>query len=187
MNSNKDKDNYYRLLERLIKYKYCSNKAYAYFKRQNNYLVIPSILITSFCSISSFLSSSEYLSNNVKNIFILLVGILSSISAMMQTISNNCEYNIKYKAFQKAANSYDDLITSVKFEMDFVNESNFIVNTEQEILKIKKENPYCVPEWINDKYDSNQFIQEKEIQKSRNIKFYHSMDETTNLLDSSII
>jgi len=106
---------------------------------------------------------------------------------MMQTISNNCEYNIKYKAFQKAANSYDDLITSVKFEIDFANDSNFMVNIEKDILKIKKENPFCVPEWINEKYDSNQFIQEKEIQKSKNIKFYHSMDETTNLLDSSRI
>ena len=184
MNSSSSKEKYATVLERLIKYKYCSNEAYAYYKRQNNYLVMPSILLTSFCSISSFLSSSEYLSNNVKNIFILLVGILTSISAMMQTISNNCEYNVKYKAFQKASNEYDDLITSVKFEIDFSNDSNFMENIEQSILKIKKDNPFCVPEWINEKFDSNKLIQEKEIKKSKNIKFYNSIGESSNLLNS---
>ena len=37
----------------------------------------------------------------------------------MQTISSSCEYNIKYAAFLKAANGYDDLITTVRFEIDF--------------------------------------------------------------------
>ncbi len=177
-----DKIVYQSILNRLIKYKYCSNQAYEYYKKRNNYLVIPSILMTSFCSISSFLSTSDYLTSNVKNVFLLMVAILTSLSSLMQTISSTCEYNIKYAAFLKATNGYDDLITSIRFEMDFHNNSSFIEEIEEAILKIKEENNYCVPEWINSNYDKNKYLQELELNKSNNIKFSATLDETTSLI-----
>lgn len=176
---------YSTLLNRLIKYKYCSNKSYEYYKKKNNYLVIPSIIITSFCSISSFLSTSELLSTDVKNTFLLLVAILTSLSSLMQMLSSTCGYNIKYTAFLKAANGYDDLITLARFEIDFQNNLDFIKEIEQKILKIKEENNYCVPEWINSQYDLDKLIQKKELSKVNNINFYNTLDETTQLINDS--
>jgi len=180
-----DKIIYQSILNRLIKYKYCSNQSYEYYKNRNNYLVIPSILMTSFCSISSFLSTSDYLNSNMKNVFLLLVAVLTSLSSLMQTISSTCEYNIKYAAFLKAVNGYDDLITATRFEMDFHNNHSFLEEIEQSILKIKEENNFCVPEWINSKYDKDKYLQEKELNKSTNINICTTLDENNPLIPSA--
>jgi len=116
---------------------------YKYSARKYNYynllITIPSIGITSLSSIFSFLSSSEYLSTDVKNYCVISVAMLTTISAMLQTISSSCEFSVKKLKFTEAAQQFNHVSDRVFFERKFPNEENFIDDVEKEIEKIKSQ------------------------------------------------
>lgn len=152
-NSNKEKS-CNKLLIRLRKYRYTHNVASNYYGRMNIILILPAIIITGFSSIASFLSTSESVGDDLKQVFSILVGVLASISTMMQSFSSSLGYNTKQEMFRKAADEYDKLMVKTKFEILNPDEADFFAKIEQEIAKVQNSCKYLPPQWILDKWAS---------------------------------
>ena len=56
------------------------------YSRYSNYMTFPAVMITSVASIFSFLSTSQFVSPEVKDYSIVTVAILSTIASTLQTI-----------------------------------------------------------------------------------------------------
>ena len=128
-----------RLKEKIEKlerdYKYSARR----FGFLNQALFIPSIAITSLSSIFSFMSSSNFVSPENKNICILIVAILTSLATMLQTINSSCEYSVKKTKFIEASQKFNMLSDKIFFEMVNENEKDFIDTIEKEIQEIKNQ------------------------------------------------
>lgn len=160
--------NYESLKKRLKKQRFTHNLAGKYYGSLYQKLTIPTIVITGLVSMGGFLASSEILSDEVKNAFTITVGILGSISTIIQSVLHSCEYATKKKMFEQAADDYDKLLTKLNFlyfqSCSATNESlNFISELstfEEEILDIKNKCIYLPPlsiieKWIAHKNSSN--------------------------------
>ncbi len=138
------------LLSRLKKERYLNQKASSYYDKLQFRFTIPSILITALSGIASFLGTSTLVSNDTQNILNISVGVFTSLSSLMQSISASCGYDSKKEDFKKAANEYNNLINKVKFEIDNPNENldDFFNNIESEIEDIQKKCGKLPPLWI---------------------------------------
>ena len=165
---------YESLKKRLKKQRFTHNLAGKYYGSLYQKLTIPTIVITGLVSMGGFLASSEILSDEVKNGFTITVGILGSISTIIQSILHSCEYATKKKMFEQAADDYDKLLTKLEFlylqsqsqpethsetneTLDFNNE---LTTFEEEILNIKNKCIYLPPlsiieKWRKHKKSSN--------------------------------
>lgn len=148
------RNNYQHLLDLLEKKKFIYNSAGDYYRQMNYYFVIPSILITTLSSIFAFLSTSNIIENKQQDIFIILVGIFTAFSTMMQSISNSVGYATKKEIFLSAADQYDKNIIKITFEINNPSDENLIKVIEEDIKKIE-ENCKCLPpNWIISKWDN---------------------------------
>lgn len=105
----------------------------------NRLMTVPSIVITSASSIFSFLSSSEFVDDTFKNYCIISVAMLTTVSAMLQTINSSCEFSVKKLKFLEATHSFNHLSDRIFFEIQDANEENFVDDIEKEIQKIKND------------------------------------------------
>lgn len=105
----------------------------------NRLMTIPSIIITSVSSIFSFLSSSEFVNEKFKNYCIISVALLTTISAMLQTINSSCEFSVKKIKFLEATHSFNHLSDKIFFEIQNADEENFVSEIEKEVEKIKND------------------------------------------------
>ena len=129
---NKNKNKFYAMmLERLKKQKWIHNSTASHFSSLQKYVMYPSVIITAFSSIASFLSTSDVVSDKVKTVFSISVGIFASGSTLLQSISSNCNYATKAELHRNAAEEYDKLITKVQFEIEMPNEKDFVENMEK--------------------------------------------------------
>lgn len=140
---------------RLKKERFINNQSNSYYSKLNNRFVIPGIVITGLSSVVSFMSSSDMLEENEKTGFSLTVGVLTSIAAIVQSMSASFGFQVKADAFATCADAYDSLITKVEFEIANPNEDfdDFSNQLEQEILKIKANCKYLPPLHINELWD----------------------------------
>lgn len=143
---------YKKLQRRILKLKYVHSKSSVYYEKMNFYLFGPSITITAISSIGSFLSTSSFISESTQNIFGISVGVMASISAMMQSVASACKYNVKMEAHRTAAEQYDRLLTRLQFEMEVPNEKDFVNKFETEILDVQNKCNYFPPQFIIDSY-----------------------------------
>lgn len=158
-NNDTDKINnkvYDYLLEQLKKNRYVSSKSSEYYRIMNLKMVIPSLVMTSIAGIVSFISSSDIL-NDTKNYLSISVGVVSSLSALIQSVNTNMGFSTKCEIFQKCADEYTKLITKVEFEILAPNENyqDFINYIEEEINKIQQSCKYYPPQFIIDEYMKN--------------------------------
>ena len=107
------------------------------YSRYSNYMTFPAVMITSVASIFSFLSTSQFVSPEVKDYSIVTVAILSTIASTLQTIGASCEFNVKSLKFREASHEFDKLTDKIFFEMENPNEENFIDKIEKQIEVIK--------------------------------------------------
>lgn len=128
-------------LEVLKRKYYHSGKKY---NKLNNLLIVPSIILTSSASIFSFLSTSDMISKEKQNDYLLTVAIITALSTLLQTINGACQFGIKKERFSRAANEFDSLVDKISFEIIEPNEDNFNDIIEEEIKKIK-DNCYYLP------------------------------------------
>jgi hypothetical protein len=144
------------LLSQLKKHRYIYSKSSEYYRIMNLRMIIPSLMMTSFAGIVSFISTSD-ISNETKNYLNISVGIISSLSALIQSINSNIGFSSKYEIFQKCSDEYNKLITKVEFEMLAPNENyqEFINKIEEEINKIQQSCKYFPPQFIIDDYIKN--------------------------------
>lgn len=142
--------------KRLEREKYINNYASNYYSAMQQRFTIPGILITGISSVASFLATSDMLNNGTKFGFSVGVGILTAGATILQSIASSFGFGARKDAFQKAADSYDDLITKIEFEICNPNERfmDFCDDLEEAILKIKNDCSFLPPLFIMAKYEA---------------------------------
>lgn len=168
---NKKKHDFYRKIYRRIKELIrIHSESSAYFGKMDKYIFGPSIFITCLSSIASFLSTSELVHDNLQIVFGISVGVLASISALLQSVGSAYRYSAKEEAHRQAAEDYNKLSVKVKFEMVMPNEEHFVDQLESQILEIQHKCNYFAPQFIIDKHQSllsnkynNQLKEEEDI------------------------
>ena len=130
----------------------------------NLYLLIPSLLLGSISSILSFVSSSSSFKTSDKNYFAISVGIIATITTLLQSINSTIGFSIKNELFEKAANEYAKLIIKVEFEMLAPNEKHqeFVNFIEEQMNKIQQSCKYFPPQFILNDYLKNKEKLDKE-------------------------
>lgn len=155
----RDKKNkiYHYLLDQLRKNKYIYSKSSEYYRYMNLKMVIPCLFLSSVASIISFVSSSGSIADTSKNYFALSVGIIASLSTLIQSINSNVGFATKNELFEKCADEYAKLIIKVEFEMLAPNEhyQEFVNDIEEQINKIQQSCKYFPPQFIIDQYIKN--------------------------------
>ena len=136
-----------RLQERLNMQYRLHARASKYYEYLNLKFIGPAILISAFSSIASFLGTAGFMSTDARNYFGVCVGILTTISTMLQSISGSCSFNTKRDSFLAAADEYGKLITMVEFELAMPNEDKheFFDRIEAAILEIQAKCKFIPP------------------------------------------
>lgn len=161
-----------RTLQSLLKQKKrVYNEAGSYYSKLNLYIVVPSIFITTLSSIFAFLSTSDIIEKDTQNVFLILVGVLSAISTMCQSISSSVGYGTRKEMFLNAADNYDKNLIEIMFltsEDDYnsngnnnndndndTNTKEIIEKIKENITKIEENCKYLPPNWIINKVTAN--------------------------------
>ena len=153
---------YNKILARLDKLSYIHTRSSQYYDKMNYYILGPSITITAVSSIASFLSTSDFIDNDTQNAFGVSVGVIASISSVMQAIAGACQFSAKKEGHRAAAEEYNNLMVKTKFEIEMPNEENFADDLEVLILGVQNKCKYFPPQFIVDEYESKK---EKRISK----------------------
>ena len=160
---------------RLLKERFINNQASVYYSSQNSKFVIPGILITGVSSVISFMATSDLLNTSTKSAFSIGVGIFTAGATILQSISSSFGFQSRAEEFQKAADSYDTLITKIEFEINNPNEdfNEFCNDLETAILDIKNNCKYLPPLFIYKLWE--QFKSSDEFENnSIDINSYHN-------------
>ena len=120
-------------------------------------LVFPSIIISAASGILSFISSSEVIETETKVYLGLSVGILASITTLIQSISTALNFNGKMESHSIAGDEYENIKTIIQFEMNnpthtLNNPGLFYDKIKTNILDIKKKCKYSIPNHVIEKY-----------------------------------
>ena len=145
---------YNKMLARLKKLSYIHTRASQYYDKMNYYIFGPSITLTAISGIASFLSTSDFIDNEAQNSFGVAVGIIASISSVMQSIGGACQFSAKQEGHRSAAEQYNNLIVKTKFEIEMPNEENFADDLEAMILDIQGKCNFFPPQFIVDEYEN---------------------------------
>jgi hypothetical protein len=171
---------YNKILQRLQRLSYLHSRASQYYESMNFKIFAPSITITALSGIASFLSTSQYIDASTQNGFGIGVGIVASISSVLQSLAGACQYSAKKEAHRTVAEQYNNLIISIKFEIEMPNEEDFTDKLESQILDIQSKCNYFVPQFIVDEYD-------KKKQLNNNHKTLTKQTSKDNLKDNEHI
>jgi len=152
---------YNKTLQRLIRLSAINTKASQYYEKMNFNIFGPSITITALSGIASFLSTSQYVNENTQNAFGIGVGIVASISSVLQALAGACQYSAKKEAHRTVAEQYNNLIITVKFEIEMPDEEDFTDKLETQILDIQSKCNYFVPQFIVEEYDTKHALNKK--------------------------
>jgi len=168
---------YNKILERLQRLSHLHSRASQYYEKMNFYIFGPSITITALSGIASFLSTSQYISQGAQNGFGIGVGIVASISSVLQSLGGACQYSAKKEAHRTVAEQYNNLIISIKFEIEMPNEEDFTDKLEIQILDIQSKCNYFVPQFIIEEYDKK---------KKKNTIITHKQTSQENIIEESL-
>ena len=164
--------------------RYCSSKkkqhwlAAKYNEKMDRLFIIPSIIISTLSGVAAFFASTE-IPNEQEQIWIgISVGILASITTLLQSFSNAYGFTAKMEAHQNSAEAYDQIITDLRFEIinphENCNYSEFIKSIEKRISEIKQRCKYIIPDWIEQQYDDLKF---NNINKAKQRAIYSELIE----------
>ena len=132
-----------------------------YYEHMERYFIGPSIVISTLSGIASFLASTEVPGQEGKTYLSITVGVMASISTLLQSFSNAYGYQAKSECHQNAAESYDQIITSLRFErinpQENCNSVEFIKNIQNQITDTKTRCKYIVPDWIEQEFKNKEF------------------------------
>lgn len=152
---------------RLVKERFINNQASVYYSSQNSKFVIPGILITGISSVISFMATSDLLSSGTKSGFSIGVGIFTAGATILQSISSSFGFQSRSEGFQKSADSYDNLITKIEFEISNPNEdfNEFCNGLETAILDIKNNCKYLPPLFVYKIWEAHKSDEQSDIDK----------------------
>ena len=186
---------YNKMLARLKKLSYIHTRSSQYYDKMNYYIFGPSISLTAISGIASFLSTSDFVNSESQNAFGVAVGIIASISSVMQSIAGACQFSAKQEGHRSAAEQYNNLIVKTKFEIEMPNEENFADDLEKMILDIQGKCNFFPPQFIVDEYEEkkdNNLGDEKKsdiktnIQTKRLSKNYDTFGKGNSITDFSL-
>jgi hypothetical protein len=180
---------YKKLYKRINDLVEVHNASSNYFSKMQKYIFGPSILITCLSGIGSFLSTSELVKENSQNIFGITVGVLTSISTLLQSLGSAYRFSAKEDAHRMAAEEYNKLGVKLKFEMEMPNEEDFADNLENKILEIQNKCNYFAPQHIVENIKKKN-CQIHERKTTANVKIINDEDEpllNKNSLTESIM
>lgn len=184
----------YTKLEKLCEIKKKTHSmASKHYACYNKYFVIPSILLSSASGIISFLASTTYFDDQ-KTIFSITVGVAASVNTLFQSFASTFDFATKAEAHQNATETYDQLLTQIRFEKMTPNKKpeDFIDTIEQQILDTKQRCKYMIPDSIENTYNENKFNNYKEetmrdlLKKFIDLKtdlYYDSLKDTNDYSD----
>ena len=144
---------YNKTLERLQRLSDLHTRSSQYYEKMHYYIFGPSITITALSGIASFLSTSQFIDTNTQNVFGIGVGIVASLSSVLQSIGGACQFSAKKEAHRTVAEEYNKLIVTIKFEIEMPNEEDFTDNLEKQIIDIQNKCNYFIPQSIIEQYD----------------------------------
>ena len=121
-----------------------------YYARWNRYMTAPSICITCLSSIAAFLSTADRIDDGAKYGLSISVGIMASVSTLLQAISNGYRFSAKEEMHRKTADEYNKLNIKLCFEIEYPNDIKFMDNIEKQILDIQNISNSFVPQFIID-------------------------------------
>lgn len=147
---------YEKLEERLKKLRYVHSRSAEHYEKMNVYIFGPSITITALSGIASFLSTSDFIESEARNGLGVTVGVLASISSMLQAVASASKYHAKIESHRGAAEQFNSLLTRLRFEMELPDEENFTDQIEKQILEIKNKCNFYPPQFIIDEYQTRQ-------------------------------
>jgi hypothetical protein len=152
---------------RLVKERFINNQASVYYSSQNSKFVIPGILITGISSVISFMATSDLLTSGTKSGFSIGVGVFTAGATILQSISSSFGFQSRAEGFQKAADSYDNLITKIEFEISNPNEdfNEFCNGLESAILDIKNNCKYLPPLFVYKIWEEHKSDEQSDIDK----------------------
>ena len=159
---------YNKILARLNKLSYIHTRSSQYYDKMNYYIFGPSIAITAISGIASFLSTSDFIDQDTQNGFGVAVGVIASVSSVMQAIAGACNFSAKREAHRAAAEQYNNLIVKTKFEIEMPNEEDFADKLEGLILDIQAKCNFFAPQKIVDDYN-------KKMEKKKNESHRHQV------------
>ena len=179
---------YKKKLVHLTKMRYIHAESASYYDRKHLQLYGPSIVITGLSGIVSFLSSSSMFNENTQSGLAIGVGVLASVSAMIQSAASAVDYNTKAKVHREAGEDYEKLITQLEFEMEMPNEEDFLDNFEAAILEIQNKCSYAPPKHIIEGYEAYLVKQSRKQAKlhKHNKHIKHNKYDTYSPLESVI-
>ena len=152
--TNEEKTFYREFINRIEDEKTIYIESSVYYEKRSLLLTIPSITITSLAGMASFLSAAKFFNEDTKLGLSLGVGILGSISSLLQTFDSAFKFNTKAEMFRNAAEQYDKLITQTKFEILKPNDPLFIDKLEKKILEVQNNCKYFPPQDLINRYYS---------------------------------
>ena len=167
------------MMERLEKLVWIHSQSANYYEKRHFRIFVPNITITAFSGIASFLSTSQFVGNDTQTAFGVTVGILASVSALVQSVASVTRYSAKSEAHQYVADEYSKILTKLNFEMAMPNEPDFLDMLEESILEIQNKCNYFPPQSIVNKYYK---IKVKDIKNQKTIN--NLFDDTPDSLAS---
>jgi hypothetical protein len=145
------------LLSKLRRYRWLYRRSSEYFDRVNDiYCYYPILVISALVAIGSFVTANIIKeSTKTAEAITYVVGILGILSGIIQKYQTKQDYPTKKIKFETAAGEVDILVTRVSGEIKFPNENpqDFVVEIENEIIKIKNDLKYQIPLHIISEYN----------------------------------
>ncbi len=189
---------YSKTLERLQSLSDLHTISSQYYDKMHYYIIGPSIVITALSGIASFLSTSHMVTKEAQNAFGISVGVVASLSSVLQSISGACQFSAKKEAHRTVAEEYNKLLVALKFEIEMPNEEDFTDKLENQILDIQNKCNYFIPQFIVDNYKKKKQKNKKinnsisgQLSKNKNTIInmpndHHNTNETNDIKKNSI-
>ena len=139
-----------QIYNKLRKYRWCHFSAGKFYSNRNKWFTIPPIILASATSFVILDDNGE----NYTRVNHYLGASLSMLTAMLSGVSMHLNYNAKSECHMMSGKSYDELITKLEIYIKFKTHSKqeIIKIIEEDILKIKRNNKFHIPQWIFDNY-----------------------------------
>ena len=149
---------YKKIYKRLKILIYIHNDSSNHYAKMDKYIFGPSISISCISGIASFMSTTELVNQSTQSAFGIGVGILASITTLLQSLGSAYRFSAKEEAHRHAAEEYNKLGVKVRFEIEMPNEEDFTDKLEAEILDIQNKCRYFAPQFIVEKYNKQEKV-----------------------------
>jgi hypothetical protein len=144
---------YKKIYKRLKTLIHIHNDSSNYYSKMDKYIFGPSICISCISGIASFMSTTDLVNQTTQSAFGIGVGILASVTALLQSLGSAYRFSAKEESHRHAAEEYNKLGVKIRFEIEMPNEEDFTDKLEAEILDIQNKCRYFAPQFIVEKYN----------------------------------